>query len=36
VSVTGGYVLAFVTGSMGSHDRVDDLDDALKRCLGLP
>jgi CubicO group peptidase (beta-lactamase class C family) len=35
VSREGGYVLAFVTGSMGSHDRVDDLEQALRRCLGL-
>ena len=35
VSVDGGYALAFVTGSMGSHDRVDDLEAVLRRCLGL-
>jgi CubicO group peptidase (beta-lactamase class C family) len=35
VSVSGGYVLAFVTGSMGKHDRVDDLEDVLKKCLGV-
>ena len=35
VSVDGGYALAFVTGSMGTHDRVDDLEAVLRRCLGL-
>jgi CubicO group peptidase (beta-lactamase class C family) len=35
VSVDGGYALAFVTGSMGTHDRVDALEEALRRCLGL-
>jgi CubicO group peptidase (beta-lactamase class C family) len=35
VSRDGGYALAFVTASMGSHDRVEDLDQALRRCLGL-
>jgi CubicO group peptidase (beta-lactamase class C family) len=35
VSLDGGYALAFVTGSMGTHDRVDALDEALRRCLGL-
>lgn len=35
ISVDGGYALAFVTGSMGDHDRVDGLEAALRRCLGL-
>jgi CubicO group peptidase (beta-lactamase class C family) len=35
VSVDGGYALAFLTGSMGTHDRVDELEEALRRCLGL-
>jgi CubicO group peptidase (beta-lactamase class C family) len=36
LSVDGGYALAFVTGSMGSHERVDGLEQVLRRCLGLP
>jgi CubicO group peptidase (beta-lactamase class C family) len=36
ISVEGGYALGFVTGSMGSHDRVDGLEETLRRCLGLP
>jgi CubicO group peptidase (beta-lactamase class C family) len=36
VSVDGGYTLAFVTGSMGTRDRVDELEEALRRRLGLP
>jgi CubicO group peptidase (beta-lactamase class C family) len=35
VSTDGGYALAFVTGSMGTHDGVDGLEEALRRCLGL-
>jgi CubicO group peptidase (beta-lactamase class C family) len=35
VSGDGGYALAFVTGSMGTHERVDALEEALRRCLGL-
>jgi CubicO group peptidase (beta-lactamase class C family) len=35
VSLDGGYALAFVTGSMGTHDRVEALEEALRRCLGL-
>jgi CubicO group peptidase (beta-lactamase class C family) len=34
-STTGGYSLAFVTGSVGTHDRVDALENTLRDCLGL-
>jgi CubicO group peptidase (beta-lactamase class C family) len=34
-SVLGGYAFGFVTGSMGSHDRADQLDNAVRSCLGL-
>lgn len=32
----GGYAYGFVTGSMGSHDRSDAVENALRRVLGLP
>ena len=35
-STAGGYAYAFVTGSMGSHDRSDTVENALRSCLGLP
>ena len=35
VSMDGGYAMAFVTGSMGTHDRVNALEEALRRSLGL-
>jgi CubicO group peptidase (beta-lactamase class C family) len=31
----GHYVVAFVTGSMGTHDRVDRLENAFRDCIGL-
>ena len=31
-----GYAIAFLTGSMGTHDRIDRLDNTLRSCLGLP
>jgi CubicO group peptidase (beta-lactamase class C family) len=31
-----GYAIAFVTGSMGSHDRAASIENALRTCLGLP
>jgi CubicO group peptidase (beta-lactamase class C family) len=34
-STDGGYSIGFVTGSAGSHDRVDELESALRHCLGL-
>jgi hypothetical protein len=35
-STAGGYSLGFVTGTVGSFDRVDALEAALRGCLGLP
>jgi CubicO group peptidase (beta-lactamase class C family) len=35
-STTGGYSIGFVTGSVGTFDRVDALENALRSCLGLP
>jgi CubicO group peptidase (beta-lactamase class C family) len=34
-SVVGDYAFGFVTGSMGSHDRADQLENAVRSCLGL-
>jgi len=31
-----GYTIGFVTGSAGSHDRVDALESTLRDCLGPP
>jgi len=31
----GGYTVGFVTGSAGSHDRIDKLENTLRECLGL-
>jgi hypothetical protein len=33
---TGGYTIGFVTGTVGSFDRVDALENTLRNCLGLP
>jgi CubicO group peptidase (beta-lactamase class C family) len=35
-STAGGYAIGFVTGSAGSFDRVDALENSLRDCLGLP
>jgi hypothetical protein len=35
-STAGGYAYGFVTGSMGTHDRSDSVENALRGCLGLP
>jgi Beta-lactamase len=35
-STAGGYTIGFVTGTVGSHDRIDALENALRDCLGLP
>jgi CubicO group peptidase (beta-lactamase class C family) len=32
---TGGYTIGFVTGTVGSFDRVDALENTLRACLGL-
>ncbi|MBV9094669.1 MAG: beta-lactamase family protein [Streptosporangiaceae bacterium] len=34
-STAGGYSIGFVTGSAGSFDRVDALENTLRNCLGL-
>jgi CubicO group peptidase (beta-lactamase class C family) len=34
-SVVGGYAFGFVTGSLGSHERADQLENAFRSCLGL-
>jgi len=34
-STKGGYSIGFVTGSVGSHDPVDTLENTLRECLGL-
>lgn len=31
-----GYAFAFVTGTMGNHDRVDRVENAFRACIGLP
>ncbi len=35
-STAGGYAYAFVTGSMGTHDRGETVENALRGCLGVP
>jgi hypothetical protein len=35
-STEGGYSIGFVTGSVGSFDRVDAPENTLRACLGLP
>ncbi len=35
MSTEGGYAVAFVTGSVGTHDRLDTLENTLRECLGL-
>ena len=35
-SVAGGYAIAFLTGSRGSFDRAERVENALRGCLGLP
>ncbi len=35
-STSGGYAIGFVTGTVGSHDRVDALENTLRECLGVP
>ena len=34
-SVVGGYAIGFVTGSMSTDDRADQLENAVRSCLGL-
>ena len=35
-SVAGGYAFAFITGTMGSHARATQVDNAFRACLGVP
>ena len=35
-STAGGYAFAFVTGTMGSHDRATMVENAFRECLGMP
>ncbi|HYJ67718.1 MAG TPA: serine hydrolase domain-containing protein [Nocardioidaceae bacterium] len=35
-SLQGGYAYAFVTGTIGTHDRSDLVENALRACLGIP
>jgi CubicO group peptidase (beta-lactamase class C family) len=35
-STRGGYAIAFVTGTMGSHDRGERVENALREHLGIP
>jgi CubicO group peptidase (beta-lactamase class C family) len=35
-SVAGGYAFAFITGTMGSHARATEVENALRGCLGVP
>jgi hypothetical protein len=35
-STDGGYTIGFVTGAVGSFDRVEALENTLRACLGLP
>jgi CubicO group peptidase (beta-lactamase class C family) len=32
---SGGYTIGFVTGNVGSHDRLEALENTLRTCLGL-
>jgi hypothetical protein len=34
-STAGGYTVGFVTGSAGSYDGVEKLENTLRECLGL-
>jgi len=31
----GGYTIGFVTGSAGTFDRIDQLENTLRDCLGI-
>jgi len=34
--VRGGYAIGFVTGTMGTHEREERVENALRGCIGLP
>ena len=36
VDIAGGYAFAFITGTMGSHARAAQVENALRGCLGVP
>src|ERR1022692_613513 len=36
ICTAGGYAIGFVTGHVGSFDRLEALGKALRRCLGIP
>ena len=35
-STIGGYTVGFVTGTVGSFDRIEALENTLRGCLGVP
>ena len=35
-STRGGYAIAFVTGTMGTHKRVETLENTVRACIGVP
>jgi hypothetical protein len=35
-SLAGGYAYGFVTGTVGTHERSDLVENALRNCIGLP
>ena len=35
-STVGGYTVGFLTGTVGSFDRADALENTLRGCLGVP
>jgi hypothetical protein len=35
-STKGGYAISFVTGTMGTHQRVETLENTLRACIGVP
>jgi CubicO group peptidase (beta-lactamase class C family) len=35
-SIAGGYAFAFLTGTMGSHSRATQVENAVRGCLGVP
>jgi CubicO group peptidase (beta-lactamase class C family) len=35
-STRGGYAIAFVTGTMGTHERAETLENTMRACIGVP